>query len=278
MKGRFTSRAWLENISVSNLAVAHRVHRGHNYSITVLECALGGWGKIDTKGSRACVEPLAVAEVGDVESPEATEAGHCSYSWAALERPALWKKGELFPCPWLAASRKPSQGMREHWIKYQQTPIGGQFPERQIFLGPSVSYRLILNLGTCPGLPVLFQYVTLTSAVEEGTSSPALCHAPQLCTCVIDEPRASSFSVHRASREAGPRCFPSCSVEARVLRPWVFCPVSLSSFPLLSWCLGIKPSVLCMSVLCCTTELHPQPVLHPALWCLYLCFFRPVLT
>lgn len=56
------------------------------------------------------------------------------------------KKEGLFPCLCLAASRKPSQGMREHWIKYQQTPIGGQFPERQIALGPSVSY-LILNLA-----------------------------------------------------------------------------------------------------------------------------------
>lgn len=274
MKGRFTSRAWLENISVSNLAVAHRVHRGHNYSITVLECALGGWGKIDTKGSRACVEPLAVAEVGDVESPGATEAGHCSYSWAALERPALWKKGELFPCPWLAASRKPSQGMREHWIKYQQTPIGGQFPERQIALGPSVSYRLILNLGTCPGLPILFQCVTLTSAVEQPCLVPCSTAVPMHDRWATCFQLLSSPGVKRgwSTMLSQLLCW------GRSSSPLGFCPVGLSSFPLLSWCLGIKPSVLCMSVLCCTTELHPQPVLHPALWCLYLCLFRPVLT
>lgn len=102
-----------------------------------------------------------------MESPGASEAGHWLVRVAIPEEP--WKglhsgkKEGLFPCLCLAASRKPSQGMREHWIKYQQTPIGGPFPERQIALGPSVSY-LILNLGTCSGLPVLFQYVTLTSA------------------------------------------------------------------------------------------------------------------
>lgn len=156
----------------------------------------------------------------------------------------------------------------------QQTPVGGQFPEKQIAFGPTVSYRLILNLGTCPGRPVLFQYVTLTPAVEEGTSSPALCHAPQLCTCVIDEPCASSFSVHGALRERLVHAFP-----VALLRPEFFIPIfgffvclffgflpSQPFFvPFTFVVLGIKPSVLCMSILCSPTELHLQPVLHPAL-------------
>lgn len=74
-------------------------------------------------GSRVCVEPLAGAEVGDVESPGATEAGHWLVPVATTEANmrSPWKglhsgkKEGLFPCPSLAASRKPSQGMREHW-------------------------------------------------------------------------------------------------------------------------------------------------------------------
>lgn len=140
----------------------------------------------------------------------------------------------------------------------QQTPVGGQFPEKQIAFGPSVSYRLILNLGTCPGRPVLFQYVTLTPAVEEGTSSSALCHAPQLCTCVIDEPCASSFSVHGAPRERLVHAFPVALLRPEFFIPifgffffvcfLFFCPVNLSLFPLLSWCWGLNPvSCACQS-------------------------------
>lgn len=61
-------------------------------------------------GSRVCVEPLAGAEVGDVESPGATEAGHWLVPVATPEANmrSPWKglhsgkkRGFFLALPWL---------------------------------------------------------------------------------------------------------------------------------------------------------------------------------
>lgn len=152
-----------------------------------------------------------VAEVGDVVSPGAPEVGHWFVPVAATKASvrgpggawALEKEG-LFLCPCLAASRKANQGLRGHWTKCQPTPIGGQLPKDSQPL--TQLFPIISFLALACGLAWLFYsgMLPLLPQQKEGASNPALCHAPQLGTCMRDELCASSFSVHGASREAGP--------------------------------------------------------------------------
>lgn len=190
-----------------------------------------------------------------------------SYWGWPLEGPALQeKKKGFFPCPCLAASRKPSQDLRGHWNKSSRLRLEVSFLKNS---QPSAQLLpIILCLALPHGLASLFYSSTLVllPSTPEGRSEQP-CSVP------------CSTAVHMHDRWAVCLQLPSSQASERLCYAlyWGQSSSSLGSSPFGLLAVGIKPGVFFMGIPCSTTELHPQPDPHPALWCFCLCFLSQVL-
>lgn len=129
--------------------------------------------------------------------------------------------------------------MREHWIKYQQTQIGGQFPEKQIALAQM--FHVILFLTLAHVLASLFySNVTLTSAVGGKNKQP--CFVPCSTTVHMRDRWAMCFQLlgSRGIKRGWSMMFSQLLFWDQSSSPLDFLP-SQPFFPLLSWCWGLNP-------------------------------------
>lgn len=206
-EGQFTSRASLENIAFLT-AVTHRVCSGHTYLITGLEYAVGGWGKTPRETELAVRERLVTWRA--LELLRLATGGTCTPG----------KKGGFFPCPCLAASRKPSQDMRGHWNKSSRLWLEVSFLKNS---QPSAQLLpIILCLSLPHGLASLFYSSTLVPLppAPEGRSEQP-CSVP------------CSTGVHMCDRWAVCLQLPSSqasreALPCTLLRPEFFIPGFLS--------------------------------------------------